>query len=364
MVLDVRRNEFYAKALADIITPDSVVLDLGAGLGVHGLAAAQLGAKRIYLVESRDIISVAREVVRDSGLAERVTCIQGKIEDIELPEKVDLIISVFTGNFLLSEDLLPSLFYARNRYLKPGGSLLPDAAKMVAVPVNATQPFEYEISAWTDDQESLDFSAARRHAANSLHFFSRMPSDSKPHYLAEPQTVMALDFGAATSTHCDAHLSFPITREGLCHGLFGWVTMRLGRQWLSTGPYDPPVHWSQAFLPYDPPLEVLPGEYMDVRILRPPKGEWTWKASAPAGERNHSTFFSMPMNRNLIRDAALSRKPRLNDRGAALTYLIAGLDGDKSVGEMSSELLRQFPDQYTSYDEALRFVRANLYYFD
>jgi predicted RNA methylase len=125
MTLDARRNQAYFEALKQVITPDSIVLDLGAGLGIHGLLSARLGAKRVYLVEPEDIITVAKDIAKANGYHDRVVCLQGKIEEVDIPELVDAIVSVFTGNFLLQEDLLPSLFYARDRYLKPDGTLIP-----------------------------------------------------------------------------------------------------------------------------------------------------------------------------------------------------------------------------------------------
>ena len=117
MALDGVRNEAYARALTDLVGPDTVVLDLGAGLGIFGLLAAKLGAKRVYCVEPEDVIEVCREVAARNGWADRIRCLQGKIEAVNLPEQVDVIVSVFTGNLLFSEDLLPALFHARDRYL-------------------------------------------------------------------------------------------------------------------------------------------------------------------------------------------------------------------------------------------------------
>jgi hypothetical protein len=37
------------------------------------------------------------------------------MEDIELPEKVDLIISEWMGFYLFHETMLPSVLYARDR---------------------------------------------------------------------------------------------------------------------------------------------------------------------------------------------------------------------------------------------------------
>jgi len=46
MIFDSVRNDCYFQAIKDEITENSVVLDLGAGLGLHGFMAAQAGAKK------------------------------------------------------------------------------------------------------------------------------------------------------------------------------------------------------------------------------------------------------------------------------------------------------------------------------
>ena len=81
MALDPVRNDAYAAALARVVTPDSVVLDLGAGTGVLGLMAARLGARHVYLVEPSDVLCVAEEIVAANSLQDRVTCLRGRLED-------------------------------------------------------------------------------------------------------------------------------------------------------------------------------------------------------------------------------------------------------------------------------------------
>ena len=58
------------------------------------------------------------------------------MEEIKLPvEKVDIIISEWMGYFLLFESMLDTVLFARDKYLKPDGLMLPDKVclKMVAV---------------------------------------------------------------------------------------------------------------------------------------------------------------------------------------------------------------------------------------
>ena len=51
------------------------------------------------------------------------------MEEITLPVKqVDIIISEWMGYFLLYESMLDSVLWARDKYLAPGGKMLPDRA--------------------------------------------------------------------------------------------------------------------------------------------------------------------------------------------------------------------------------------------
>ena len=108
MVFDNLRNAAYTRALQKVVGPTTTVMDLGAGLGVHGLSAAMLGAAKVHLVEPAPVLEVAGKVAADNGL-NNVHCHNCRAEELELDGKVDVLVSVFTGNFLLTEDLLPSL---------------------------------------------------------------------------------------------------------------------------------------------------------------------------------------------------------------------------------------------------------------
>lgn len=53
------------------------------------------------------------------------------MEEIELPvDKVDIIISEWMGYFLLYESMLDSVLFARDKYLRKGGKMLPDRADL------------------------------------------------------------------------------------------------------------------------------------------------------------------------------------------------------------------------------------------
>lgn len=65
-----------------------------------------------------NIIHQAREIVKDNHLSDKITLIQGKMEEVELPVKhVDIIISEWMGYFLLYESMLDTVLVARDKYL-------------------------------------------------------------------------------------------------------------------------------------------------------------------------------------------------------------------------------------------------------
>jgi len=81
---------------------DKIVMDVGSGTGILSMFAAQAGAKHVYACDFANIVDKSRLIVEQNGLSDKITCIRGKIEEIELPEgtKIDIIISEWMGYFL------------------------------------------------------------------------------------------------------------------------------------------------------------------------------------------------------------------------------------------------------------------------
>lgn len=91
--------------------------------------AAKAGAKHVIGVDMSTIIFKAREIVKINGLSDKITLLQGKMEEVELPfPKVDIIISEWMGYFLLYESMLDTVLYARDTYLNKDGLIFPDKA--------------------------------------------------------------------------------------------------------------------------------------------------------------------------------------------------------------------------------------------
>lgn len=355
MAFDQTRNAAYAAAIRKYVTPDSVVLDLGAGLGVLGLIAAAAGARKVYLVEPESIIHGAREVAERNGFGDRVVAIQGRIEDVDLPEKVDVITSVFTGNLLYSEDLLPSLFHARDRWLKPGGKLIPDAAELIVAPVSAPRLHAETIGSWSIPHFDLDYSSLRRFAANTL-FYERR-AGFLPELLAEPVALVASDFTTASTTDIDAKARFAVAKNENCAGVQAWIRIHLGDTWLGTGPSDRNVHWTPQLMLVDPAIPVVTGERLSFHLKRPAYGEWTWAMEGGAGRRRQSTFLSQALPLKELRKLAPDYVATLSERGLAARDVLATMNGSMRSDQIAGHLRSSYPRQFVDDAAALSFVR-------
>ncbi len=356
MVFDRVRNGAYAAAIRRYVSPDSVVLDVGAGLGVLGLLAAAAGARKVYLVEPESVVKGALEIAKHNGFGDRVVALQGRIEDIELPEQVDIITSVFTGNLLYSEDLLPSLFRARDTWLKPGGRLIPDVGELMVAPVSAPRLHEELIGAWSVPHLGIDYGPLRRFAANTFGY-ERRPT-FLPEFLSEPRALVSSDFMSATQTDCDAGATFAVTRSAECAGVIAWIRIRLGDRWLSAGPSDPGVHWTPQLLLVDPELPVVAGESVNFRLQRPAYGDWTWQLQSEAGKRRQSTFLAQAHSIADLQKLSPTHSARLNDRGRAAQDVLSRMTGETTNEQLAAYLTGAYPRQFPDKAAAFAFVRG------
>ncbi|KAI8885261.1 S-adenosyl-L-methionine-dependent methyltransferase, partial [Backusella circina FSU 941] len=120
MLKDEVRTISYRDAIYNSahLFKDKIVLDVGCGTGILSMFAAKAGAKHVYGIDMSNIIHQARVIVNDNNLTDKVTLIQGKMEEVVLPvDKVDIIISEWMGYFLLYESMLDTVLVARDKYL-------------------------------------------------------------------------------------------------------------------------------------------------------------------------------------------------------------------------------------------------------
>jgi ubiquinone/menaquinone biosynthesis C-methylase UbiE len=139
MLTDQHRMQSYHAAVLKnrSLFEGKTVVDVGTGSGVLSVWSGQAGAAKVWAVEFTDMAKHAVQLVKHNGLADVVTVVKGAVEELDLPaQSVDIMISEWMGYFLLRESMLDSLIRARDRFLKPGGVMMPSSATMMWGAIN------------------------------------------------------------------------------------------------------------------------------------------------------------------------------------------------------------------------------------
>ncbi|GFR97748.1 histone-arginine methyltransferase CARM1 [Elysia marginata] len=135
MMQDYIRTSTYQRAMLANLTDfhDKVVLDVGAGSGILSFFAIQAGAKKVYAIEASSMAQHCETLVRQNNLSDRIIVIPGKVEEVEIPEKVDTIISEPMGYMLFNERMLESYLHAK-KWMKPEGRMFPTQGDLHIAP--------------------------------------------------------------------------------------------------------------------------------------------------------------------------------------------------------------------------------------
>lgn len=134
MLRDVVRVMSYREAIRRQ-APGRSVVEIGCGTGILSLFAARAGARRVIAIEESRIAEVAAAMIEANGCSGLVELRVANSRDVELDEPVDLIIHEILGVDPFEESLLPVLKDARERFLGPGGRLLPARLEVCCVAI-------------------------------------------------------------------------------------------------------------------------------------------------------------------------------------------------------------------------------------
>ena len=106
-LLDEPRVTAYRRAIHETVRPGDVVLDLGSGTGILGLLALEAGAAHVYAVDAGSMVDVGRRVARANGLDDRITLIRELSTRVELPARVDALVTDQIGRFGFDAGIVP-----------------------------------------------------------------------------------------------------------------------------------------------------------------------------------------------------------------------------------------------------------------
>jgi hypothetical protein len=354
---DAVRVEAFRAAIRRQVRPGDVVVDLGAGTGVLGLLACQAGAARVYAIESSAMVDIARQIARASGFADRIVFVNEYSTLVNLPEPADGLVMDQIGQFGFEAGVCEFMADAR-RLLKPGAWTVPRSLDLCVAPI--TDPDVRErIAFWERPLHGLDFSPARRWAANTGY----------PKHLTEDQLLgpgaVAIHVEAAEMSAMRLMLraTLRIERDGMLDGIGGWFVATLAPGVELTNAPTVPARLTRrnVALPLERPVAVRRGDTLDVQMqVRPADVLLTWRGvvRTPAGETrfSHSTFDGMLLTADDLRRLRPDRAPRLTERGRARLSVLELCDGERPLAAVEREVLARHPSLFRSATEAAVFV--------
>lgn len=277
MIGDTIRTSAYRDAIKEMVSPADTVVDIGTGIGILAFFACQAQAKRVYAIEKKtSVLDVARSISRRNRFDEQIVFINKLSTDVDLSEKVDLIVTEILGTLALDENILRYVIDARDRFLKPDGKLIPSRIKLFLAAVESPSAYEY-VSFWENTPYRLELEPARIEAAKTPYEFVFDPSE----LLSESVMLRDYDLYTTNETEFEETYTFTIKRTGIMHGWAGWFEVVLSPNVsISTATDQPTTHWKQMYFASIVPVRVIKGETVKLRIKAVVKENaiyWGWQ---------------------------------------------------------------------------------------
>jgi protein arginine N-methyltransferase 1 len=369
MIADKVRMDPYVYALKEVVKPDSVVLDIGTGAGMHALLACKFGARKVYAVEPNDAIHLARELARENGFADRIEFFQDLSTHVTIPEKANVIVSDLRGVLPLYGGHIPAIIDARERHLAPGGVLIPKRDTIWVSLVEAGKVYTELTEPW-DYPYGMSMKRAKQIVLNdwgeeNTHTFN------KRSLLMEPQILAVLDYASIEKTDLiPARITHNATRSGTAHGLLMWFDGEIAEGlhvFNGPGAGKKAKVYGCGFFPLLDPVSIDQGDTINLTVgasLADQHYQWRWDTRIHAGDDpqeikadfKQSTDLDKTMERALLHKQIMNFKPHLNQGGEIDYFILGEMDGSNTIDEISRQVHAKYPLRFKSRRESQLYV--------
>ncbi|XP_039220434.1 histone-arginine methyltransferase CARM1-like isoform X1 [Crotalus tigris] len=278
MMQDFVRTATYHRAILQNHTDfkDKVVLDVGCGSGILSFFAVQAGARKVYAVEASSVAKYAEILVQSNNVADKISVLSGKIEEITLPERVDVIVSEPMGYMLFNERMLESYLHSK-KWLKSSGMMFPTFSDIHLAPFSDEQLYMEHYSRANFWYQQCFYGvnlSGLRNAAVDEYFRQPIVDTFDIRILMArtvKYTVSFLEAEEEDLHRVEIPFVFQMMQSGLIHGLAFWFDVAfvgsMVTVWLSTAPTEPLTHWYQVRCLFQTPLFAKEGETLSGEVL-------------------------------------------------------------------------------------------------
>lgn len=357
---DRYRIDAFRKAIAEVVRPGDVVIDVGSGLGTFAFFAARAGARKVYAIERGPTADLLRTLVRENGFETRIEVIKGDVQQVALDSRADLLLTEDFDDLFLTSDLEELLIRPGARLLKTAGRCIPFRTRVCFAPVACVRESR-ELDPWLDAGFGwgLHWTPVREMELSTVHS-ARLPSSCM---LSPAQIFAEQEMAQMKVQNVDRSLSFPIQRQGMLTALAGWFEADLSPSvTLSNAPGTRSRVWGQGLL-LVPPTVVRKGDRLSVRLalLRDRWGHsfWRWQGQVMRGRREHASFDRSTFgsaHASLTRLDAWKNGNRLprSEQLAADHYTLGLLKRGLTPTQVGRRLRQRFPARFRTSADALR----------
>jgi protein arginine N-methyltransferase 1 len=314
----------------------------------------------VYSVEVGGIVQVARDLARANHLDDRIVFVKDWSGRVDLPEKVDLVVSDQIGQFGIESGIADAFEDARRRLLKPGGSLMPSRVRMIVAPVTAPDIWS-RIDFWKAPAFGLDFTAALPTALNSGYPVKLRPEQ----VLGTCGTIAELDLVGGVPASIKHEAMLTIERSGRLHGIGGWFVAELAAGVVMTNsPLDAQtIRRRNVVLPIGLPVDVKAGDTVRVamnivhsQVFVRWHVDVTSASGQPLGSSTHSTWQGMLLSREDLARTHPGRVVNLTRWGVARRTVLDLCDGRRTTAEIEDAVFAGHPDLFSVRADAALFV--------
>jgi protein arginine N-methyltransferase 1 len=366
MIADRVRVEAYAEALRKTVRKGCVVAEVGTGPGVFAVLACQLGAGRVFAIEPAEIIQVAREVAAANGCTGKIEFFEDFSLRVTLPVRADVIVSDLRGILPLFERHIPAIVDARRRFIVPGGTMIPRRDTLWVAIVEAPKPYGEVVDPWEQNLFGQNLGPARRLAVNGAQKVRVSPGQ----LLTGPKLWATLEYDRIENPDVQGDLEWTVKRAGTGHGIVTWFDADLAEGVsFSNAPGAPETVYGSFFFPWAEPVPLEQGQTVYVSLAaKLMESEYLWRWTTRIGPLSRSNTSPIHFDQSQFAGAVLSAAqlcriaadyvPRLSDEGILRRRTFELMDGRLSLEGIAYRLAAEFPQRFSTWQEALSYAGA------
>jgi protein arginine N-methyltransferase 1 len=231
------------------------------------------------------IADAASELIEANGFRDRITLIRKSSKNVRLRERCDVLVTETFSTFCFdTENIIEFVADARERFLKPSGRIVPEAADTFLLPVSSEA---FGLGQLPPRFYDLDYRPLIKRLSTE---HRNLRASGKPFVaLSKPALCYHVDFWKDTHNPGKTFAPFRVIADGRLDGFLGWFEARLCEGvTLSNSPYLPLTSWSQLYLPVADQPSYRVGQtmllYLDPKIADgEPEWEYAVQPATPEG---------------------------------------------------------------------------------